>query len=101
MLSIVALLPAVAYSVATLLALTVDSQAPTKWLRDLFEHSPGAIFGIWSVLVGGPTLSLIIQMSCDDSARSRIQKSLAVLTWLLLLWCLVSTVPFPWFFLAD
>jgi hypothetical protein len=99
-LSILALVPAGAYAVSTVLTLTAGSSAPTEWLRDLFAQSAGAIFVIWAVLLGGPVLSLVANLTLErPGQRAPFQKVCTIIAWMLLLWCLVTTVPFPWFFL--
>jgi hypothetical protein len=103
-LTIVSLLPAVAYLLILALAVVFEVLGPASWLvRDLLNGT-WSIPLLWLLVIGGPIISvignLILQLS-PEAGRSSSTGLIGIIAWILLLLCLTTCLPFPWLFFVG
>lgn len=96
-LTVVSLLPAVAYLVILMLAL-LGVPGPASWLVEGLMAGPWSVPLLWALVIGGPVIGVIGSLILELSQRSGISfgSVCGVIAWILLVLCLVTCVPFPW-----
>ena len=102
MVTVISLLPSVAYLMVLALAVMFEVYGPAAWFVEETIDGPWGIPLLWLLALGGPIISvigsLILQLPSDSGQRHG--GVVGLIAWVLLLMCLISCLPFPWIFLV-